>query len=103
MNEKITVYSDANYRGKSQEFGVGRYDIQSLSVVGNDSISSIRLAGLRVRVWENAGFTGASQVILSDCPNLKSLKTDSSRHDWNDKISSLEVDYMPSNPRPDVW
>lgn len=79
----IEVYGDANYQGKSQTFGVGKYDVKDLNVVGNDAISSIKVHGdVEVVAYEDGGFQGASIIVRGDANGLA---------DWNDRISSLEV------------
>jgi hypothetical protein len=79
----VTVYYDANYGGKSQSFGVGKHDIGSLDVVGNDQISSIKVAnGYQVEVFLDARFSGGSRTYKGDIAFVG---------DINDKISSLVV------------
>ena len=75
----ITVYSDSNYRGRSQSF---RGEIADLGRSGlNDQISSIEVNG----AWEvctDAYFRGNCQVITSSTRNLNNTGI-------NDRISSM--------------
>ncbi|MBX7053970.1 MAG: hypothetical protein K1X36_03365 [Pyrinomonadaceae bacterium] len=56
-----TVYSDFNYRGRSQSFGPGRYlaSDRQLGSLGNDEASSVVVtSGYRVKLCENEGAYG---------------------------------------------
>ncbi|MBJ6360763.1 hypothetical protein ACFOQM_05510 [Paenibacillus sp. GCM10012307] len=92
-NSPVTVYKDANFGGASQSFDVGFYDVGVLnSGVGNDAISSIRVApGYRVTLYQNAKFSGDTYVVKSDFSILS---------DFNDATSSLKVELIggPSLP-----
>ncbi|SFL11552.1 protein of unknown function [Paenibacillus sp. 1_12] len=80
----VTVYKDSPYSGSSQEFDVGSYDVSALSVVGNDAISSIRVApGYKVTLYKDAGFKGSTKVLTSDQLYLS---------DFNDQTSSLKIE-----------
>jgi len=57
----VTVYSEKDYRGLSQSFGVGRYlnIANGLGAVGNDKAASVVVdPGFRVRLCENEGASG---------------------------------------------
>jgi hypothetical protein len=79
-NSSITVYTDANYRGRSMSF---REAIPNLRNSGlNDAISSMRLRRGSWEVCEDANYRGRCEVINGDVSNL-------ARSGMNDKISSL--------------
>ncbi|MBB5367088.1 MULTISPECIES: Vps62-related protein [unclassified Janthinobacterium] len=80
----ITVYAEGNYAGTSQALAPGRYDMDALRVVGNDTISSIKVPdGWSVTLFEHAGFQGRSKVITADTPMLGD--------GFNDLVSSITV------------
>ena len=63
---RATAYADADFKGQSQSLGVGRYDWNALTV-GNNTLSSLRVPyGLRVTLYEQGGFAGASEVYTAD-------------------------------------
>jgi hypothetical protein len=81
----VTIYSDANYQGVSQDLGIGRYDdaLQQISI-GNDKLSSLKMpAGFVVRLYEHFHFQGQFIDITQDTPAVSP--------DWNDKASSIIV------------
>lgn len=79
-NSSITVYTDANYRGRSMSF---REAIPNLRNSGlNDAISSMRLRRGSWEVCEDANYRGRCEVINGDVSNL-------ARSGMNDRISSL--------------
>ncbi|WP_312146022.1 beta/gamma crystallin-related protein [Brevundimonas sp.] len=76
----ITVYQDANFRGRSMTF---REAIPNLRNSGlNDAISSMRLGRGSWEVCEDANYRGRCQVISNDVRDL-------ARTGMNDRISSL--------------
>ncbi|BAZ08731.1 hypothetical protein NIES4071_05370 [Calothrix sp. NIES-4071] len=82
-SQKVVIYSDANYGGKSQELEPGSYDVDELTI-GNDRLSSLRVPPkTRVILYEDAGFTGKSKEFISNADYVG--------HDFNDKTSSLKV------------
>ncbi|MEM9554723.1 MAG: beta/gamma crystallin-related protein [Acidobacteriota bacterium] len=81
----VIVYTDAGYRGRSEIF-VQDIDDLRRSRVGNDSISSIRVApGCQATLHETIRFSGRSMVIERDIPNLSGTRI------GNDVASSLTV------------
>jgi hypothetical protein len=61
-------------------------------VVGNDSISSIFVPNnMRLEVWEDAGFKGASRDFRGPVDDLSGFEYQNHRYGWNDRISSLKV------------
>lgn len=77
-----TAYADDNYQGAAQSFGIGTYDMDSLTV-GNDRISSIRIpTGMQVELFTDANYKGQSLVLHSDVASLPN---------FNNRTSSLIV------------
>ncbi|RXZ77571.1 DUF946 domain-containing protein [Paenibacillaceae bacterium] len=89
----VTVYRDAHYSGTAQSFDVGFYDVNVLkSGVGNDTISSIRIApGYRVTLYEDAIYSGNGHVLASDTEWLDN---------FNDVTSSLKVELIGASTLP---
>ena len=81
-SEGACFYEDANYRG--QYFCVPRgATYTSLPRGFNDKISSVRVFGAEVRIFQDRDFHGRSREIRGDVANL--------RGDWKDDVSSLRV------------
>lgn len=77
------VFEHNNFGGRSQVLPPGRYDLAQLSI-GNDVISSVKVPfGLRVTLFEHAGFKGQTRVLVNDAPSLPG---------FNDKVSSIVVE-----------
>ena len=75
-------YEDANFRG--QYFCAPRGATYTALPQGiNDRISSIRLFGSEVRIFQDVNFHGRSSEVRSDVPDL--------RGKWKDKVSSIRV------------
>jgi serralysin len=82
-NRKVVIYSGSEYQGISQELEPGSYNLDKLTI-GNDTLSSLRVpSGMRVILYEHAGFTGRSKEFTKDTPQVGD--------DFNDKTSSLEI------------
>jgi hypothetical protein len=80
--EGACFYEDANYRGQS--FCVPRGATYTALPRGfNDRISSIRLFGAEVRIFQDRNFRGRSIEIRNDTPTL--------RGNWKDNVSSIRV------------
>jgi hypothetical protein len=80
--EGACFYEDANYRG--MYFCVPRGATYTALPRGfNDRISSVRVFGADVRIFQDQNFRGRSSDIRSDTPNL--------RGNWRDKVSSIRV------------
>jgi Peptidase inhibitor family I36 len=80
--EGACFYRDANFRG--DYFCVPRGEsIAILNRGFNDSISSIRVFGSRVRIFRDADFRGSSRDVSSDLHDL--------RGSWRDIVSSIRV------------
>jgi hypothetical protein len=81
-SEGACFYEDANFRG--QYFCVPRgATFRALPRGFNDRISSVKVFGSEVRVFQDRDFRGRSREIRSDVPNL--------RGDWKDDVSSIRV------------
>ena len=81
-SEGACFYEDANFRGRY--FCVPRgATFRALPRGFNDRISSIRVFGAEVRIFQDRDFRGRSREIRSDTPNL--------RGDWKDDVSSIRV------------
>ena len=81
-------YEHCNYEGKVVELGVGDYDFQKIIDAGivNDSISSVKVPnGLKVTLYEHAGFAGRSFVLMADATCLVD-------NNFNDMASSIKVE-----------
>jgi hypothetical protein len=80
--EGACFYEDANFRG--QYFCVPRGATYNALPRGfNDKISSIRLFGSEVRIFQDRDFHGRSSEVRTDTPNL--------RGNWSDNVSSIRV------------
>jgi hypothetical protein len=83
--ERVTVYEDCDFRGRSQSFSPGRYDMNNLGGVGNDKISSISVpSGFRVIVYEDRNFSGRSESFYGNVNCMDAR--------FNDKTTSLIVE-----------
>src|SRR4051812_5284570 len=80
--EGACFYDDVDFRGQS--FCVPRgATYTSLPSGFNDRISSVRIFGSQVRIFEDRNFRGKSREIRSDVRNL--------RGNWGDTVSSIRV------------
>jgi hypothetical protein len=80
--EGACFYDDANFKG--QYFCAPRGATYTALPAGfNDKISSIRVFGSEVRIFQDRDFGGRSTEIRSDVPNL--------RGNWRDNVSSIRV------------
>ena len=81
-SEGACFYEDVNFRGQS--FCAPRGATYTALPSGfNDRISSIRVFGSEVRIFQDRNFRGRSTEIRSDVANL--------RGNWRDKVSSIRV------------
>ncbi|MEM7034885.1 MAG: beta/gamma crystallin-related protein, partial [Chloroflexota bacterium] len=79
----VTVFSDGNYKGRSQALSVGSYNIGDLSI-GNDRLSSVRVpSGLQVTLYQHGNFKGATRTYTQDVAFTS---------DFNDQTSSIKVE-----------
>lgn len=88
-SDRVCFYRDVEYQGPSWCYRAGD-EIADLRNRGNE-ISSIRIVGrVRVIVWDNEEFMGASDEFDRDVPDLR-LRVMDGRRDWNDRIDSFQV------------
>ncbi|HPJ29786.1 MAG TPA: beta/gamma crystallin-related protein [Methanothrix sp.] len=78
-----TIFEHKNFKGRSQELGIGKYDINLLTI-GNDAVSSLKVpSGLRVILYEHSRFQGKSKTFSGG--------NHGTVDDFNDKTSSIIV------------
>ena len=100
----VCVYEHANFRGRSECFGIGE-DIRDFARVRgwNDQISSIRILGdARVLAYSNEGFHGQRLIVDRDISDLAVIRLQNGLS-WNDQISSLEVQVDRGRGRGRRW
>lgn len=83
----VVAYSDADWSGNSQEFGVGEFGYSDIhAVIGNDEMTALRIApGYKVTLYKDAGFGGSSIELTQDMYCLKDVN-------FNDCVSSMKVE-----------
>lgn len=87
-------YEQANFAGQSRSLGIGRYDLDLIGLP-NDCISSLRVpAGLRVTLFQDAGFSGNSITFTDSASFVGS---------FNDKTSSIVVERDGNEPAVDIY
>jgi Ca2+-binding RTX toxin-like protein len=83
-----TIYQHGGYEGQAQNLQVGNYDVQNLQI-GNDSLSSLQVSpGFQVTLYEHSEYTGSSRTFTGSTTLVG---------DFNDKTSSIKVEYINSN------
>jgi len=81
-NCAATLYADPNFAGASQCLRTGNYRMADLKV-GNDALSSLKVrSGMKVTLYENDQFDGASTVQTADAAGLGT---------FNDRTSSIVI------------
>ncbi|WP_437912643.1 trypsin-like serine protease [Sorangium sp. So ce302] len=91
---QVVLHDLSNFSGISQGFGIGRYDLPDMTIIGDNRASAIRVpAGLRVTAFIHANFGGEARVFTSD--------TDLVAAGFSDGISSIIVS-QASDPQLDV-
>src|SRR5262245_59506388 len=85
---RVCVYQDSNYRGWEQCFNAG--DEIYTFLLRRNAISSIRVFGARVTIYDEPEFRGPSVEFTSDVPDLARL-TLSPGVSWNDRVESLRI------------
>lgn len=84
-NNRVQLYSDANYRGQSVYLVPGSYYSMQQAGLTDKSLSSIKVpAGLKVILFDKENFTGRNYTISSSRSSL-------SINGWNDKAASIIV------------
>jgi hypothetical protein len=77
------LFGDGGYGGRAQLIMPGSTNVGGLGVVGNDTVSSLKvLDGWFVTLYEHGDYGGRSRVFTSDTPSLPS--------DFNDVASSIQ-------------
>jgi hypothetical protein len=89
----VIVHQDYDGTGTSQTLYEGTYDMAVLeNGVGSDEISSITVPnGYVVTIYTDQAFHGAIRVLTQSCMDLSTIG-------MNDKISSMSIRKMPSEP-----
>ncbi|HEX4948950.1 MAG TPA: LamG-like jellyroll fold domain-containing protein [Blastocatellia bacterium] len=87
---RVTLYEHSEFRGRGLTFGLGFVGFTTLNANGfNDRISSLTIPEpLQVRAFEHANRGGASNVFSGE--------TSFVGDDWNDRISSLDIETNPT-------
>lgn len=85
----VKFYTDCGFQGKMEPYGTGSFDVDNVTEkLGNDAISSIYVPSkVKVTIFEDAGFTGNSRVLL---PGSYNCLNDIG---WNDKVSSFRIGF----------
>jgi hypothetical protein len=79
----VVIFSNSNYKGRSQALGPGAYDREDLQI-GNNKLSSLRVApGCQATLFEGEHYSGKSAVVTGDAPSVER---------FNDSTSSIRVD-----------
>jgi hypothetical protein len=92
--QPVIVFEHANFGGKAQSLAVGAYDEVSKLLIGNDTISSLKVPpGLVVRLYEHWHFEGQFIDVKGDLMYVGDA--------WNDRASSIIV-YEESKGPPTV-
>ncbi|KYF79036.1 serine protease [Sorangium cellulosum] len=100
-SDQVVLHDLSNFSGVSQGFGIGRYNVADLTIIGNDRASSITVpAGLRATVFFNHNFEEGAYVFTSDT-NLAAAGTNGVSVSANEIISSIVVSHA-SDPQLDV-
>jgi hypothetical protein len=83
---RVMLFQHSNYRGNSQSFAPGRYDLGQITI-GNDQASSILVPpGYKVTLYQHARFKGTKKVFTADANYVG--------NDFNDVVSSLIVELI---------
>jgi hypothetical protein len=86
----VTLYQHNFFKGSSQEFCFGRHDVRALGDVGNDTVSSLKVAdGCSVTLFQNPRFKGRSATFQAGDHDCADLVGSGIR---NDSVSSLIVE-----------
>lgn len=106
---RVIVFSRKDFQGQAFEIYPGEsFDNLSREHFDNGAdlnaeISSIRIVGpVRLRLHEEKRFRGEKVEITSDVADLNRLRRADPRKDWNDKASSLSVEWIGPAPRFDA-
>jgi hypothetical protein len=87
FDKKAILYDTIGFTGRSQEVGLGSWDLSQLTLA-NDSVSSVRVpAGLRVTLYQDVNFRGTHVSYTSDTSTLGT---------FNKQTSSVLVEKVAS-------
>jgi hypothetical protein len=124
-NCAVTIYANGGYGGASQCLRTGSYRMADLKI-GNDALSSLKVrSGMKVTLYENDAFAGASNVqtadvyqfgpfdnrtsslVVSDntgaCSSIDTYKVNVSSGQWTDiRAKLVTLGYMRGNDILDV-
>lgn len=82
---KAQFYAHCDYKGTMAELGVGSWDASNM-IIANDILSSVKVPkGLKVTLYADDNFKGASKVLTSDSTCLT---------DFNDMTSSIKIETL---------
>ncbi|MEO1392106.1 MAG: tectonin domain-containing protein [Cyanobacteria bacterium J06634_5] len=87
-HSQATLYQNRDFGGESQVLGVGSYSMELLTI-GDNTVSSVKVPeGLRVTLYKNNNFKGASHAFTADTPWVGD--------DINNQTSAILVDKVVS-------
>jgi hypothetical protein len=85
----VVAYADAYFSGAAQQLMMGHTNGSQLSIVGQRTISSIKIPpGLKVTVYEGANFDGDYRILTYTIDNLAA----EGQGRWNDRIGSMIIE-----------
>ena len=87
---KAVFYSQPNFGGLSMSLPEGRYTTSSLSIGDNKACSVKVPQGLKVTLFDNDNFSGASEIIVADTIDLGA---------WDNKLSSIVIEKLVGSPK----
>lgn len=98
---RVILFRHANFGGEAVEVfpgekfaNLGNETFESGGSL-NDEISSVRVVGpVRLRLYPDSKFRGVFIDITEDAPDLSRLSRKEERGNWNDRASSLEVEWV---------
>jgi len=91
MKPHVTVYTEANYTGTAVNFEKGSYSKVGIEAqnLPDKSISSIRVTpGFKVVLYKGDKFTGVSDTITEDTPDLTALNLNDALSSWTVLVNS---------------
>jgi hypothetical protein len=95
MSGKVLIYRDYEYQVLMKELTQGIYDAESLGWADNN-LSSLRIPkGLKVTLYENPRFTGATRIFTQDTIWVG--------NDFNDRASAIKIEYLIYYKLFQVW
>lgn len=87
---RVTLYSDAGYKGNTAVLGEGYHALKDFGGVGNDALTSLRIPyGFEVTLFSDDNFQGDQISFTSDVSGLP--------RNWNDKTSSILIKRVNTN------